>query len=135
MDQLQSTTTERRKGQHLTFEERVIIQTRLKDGFSKRAIAREIGCSPATICNEITRGTVALYTGSVFRYKAKAGQQAYEDHRQTCCRHYDFLEKNRFISFVEKHFFEDGWSVDACVGRALAEGIFPREQIVCTRTL
>lgn len=75
MDQLQSTTTQRKKGQHLTFEERVLIQTRLKDGYSKRAIAREIGCSPATICNEMKRGTVPLYTGNVFRYKASVGQK------------------------------------------------------------
>jgi len=135
MDQLQSTTTERKKGQHLTFEERVIIQTRLKDGHSKRAIAREIGCSPATVCNEIKRGTVALYTGNVFRYKAKVGQRTYEQHRQLCCRHYDFLEKADFIAYVERLFREDKWSVDACVGRALRDGAFRREQMVCTKTL
>ena len=28
--------------------------------------------------NEIKRGTVALYNGNVMRYKAKAGQDAYE---------------------------------------------------------
>lgn len=135
MDQLQSTTTERKKGQHLTFEERVIIQTRLRDGFSRRAIAREIGCSPATVCNEIKRGTVALYTGKVFRYKAKAGQQTYERNRRLCSRHYDFLEKAAFIAYVERHFREDKWSVDACVGRALSDGKFRREQMVCTKTL
>lgn len=135
MDPLQYTTTGRKKGQHLTFEERVIIQTRLKDGFSKRAIAREIGCSPATVCNEINRGTVALYNGKVFRYKALAGQQAYEGHRLSCCRHYDCLEKSRFLEYVERHFFEDHWSLDACAGRALIDGGFTRDQTVCTKTL
>ncbi|MBF1256674.1 MAG: IS30 family transposase [Stomatobaculum longum] len=135
MDQLQSTTTERKKGQHLTFEERVIIQTRLKDGRSKRSIAREIGCSPTTICNEIKRGTVTLYNGNIHRYKAKVGQQTYERNRQLCCRHYDFLEKAAFIAYVERHFREDEWSVDACVGRALRDGEFRREQMVCTKTL
>ena len=33
MDQVHS-TTELRKGKHLSFEERVVIQTRLKDGWN-----------------------------------------------------------------------------------------------------
>ena len=61
MDHLHSTTTEHRKGQHLTFEHRVLIQTRLKDGWSPARIAQEIGCAPNTVRNEIKRGTVALY--------------------------------------------------------------------------
>lgn len=135
MDQLHSTTIGHKKGQHLTFEERVIIQTRLKDGWSKRAIAREVGCSPSTVCNEIKRGTVALYSGNVFRYKASTGQQTYETHRLSCCRHYDRLEKADFIKYVERHFFEDHWSLDACAGRALLDGGFTRDQIVCSKTL
>ena len=135
MDHLHSTTTEHRKGQHLTFVDRVLIQTRLKDGCKPNRIAKEIGCSPNTVRNEIKRGTVNLYNGKVSRYKATAGQTAYEQNRQACCRHYDLLEKKEFICFVEQHFFEDNWSMDACVGRALEEGLFTREKIVCTKTL
>ena len=40
MDSLHSTMNQHVKGKHLSFEERVIIQTRLKDGYSIRAIAR-----------------------------------------------------------------------------------------------
>ena len=65
MDHLHSTTTEHRKGQHLSFEHRVLIQTRLKDGWSPNGIAKEIGCAPNTVRNEIKRGTVALYRGNV----------------------------------------------------------------------
>ena len=44
MEQSQFTTNQsQRKGKHLNFEERVIIQTRLRDGWSFRKIAREIG--------------------------------------------------------------------------------------------
>ena len=63
MDSLSSTMNQRIKGKHLSFEERVIIQTRIKDGFSLRAIARELGCSPSTISYEVKRGTVSLYHG------------------------------------------------------------------------
>ena len=135
MDHLYSNTTEHRKGQHLSFEHRVLIQTRLKDGWSANKIAKEIGCAPNTARNEIRRGTVALYKGNILRYKATTGQATYEKNRQVCCRHCDFLEKADFISFVEKKFFENGWSLDACVGYALKEGLFLRRQIVCTKTL
>ena len=135
MDHLHSTTTEHKKGQHLTFEERVLIQTRLKDGWNPNRIAREIGCAANTVRNEIKRGTVTLYKGNIYRYKATAGQNVYKRNRQPCCRHYDFLKKSDFITFVERKFFEEGWSLDACVGRALEEGTFTRNQIVCTKTL
>lgn len=36
MDLLHSTTIEHRKGQHLTFEHWVLIQTRIKDGWSQQ---------------------------------------------------------------------------------------------------
>lgn len=134
MDQLHS-TTEHRKGKHLSHEERVVIQTRLKDGWNPNRIAKEIGCAPNTVRNEIKRGTVALYSGTVLRYKAKAGQAAYEKNRETCCRHYDLLDKSAFIFYAERHFLEDHWSLDACANRALKDGVFTREQIVCTKTL
>lgn len=73
MDQAHYTTIERKKGQHLTFEERVLIQTRLQDGWKAGRIAAEIGCAPNTVRNEIKRGAVTLYTGNIHRYKAKAG--------------------------------------------------------------
>ena len=74
MDHLHSTATEHRKRQHLSFEHRVLIQTRLKEGYSPNRIAGEIGCAPNAVRNEIKRGTVALY--KVLRFKAVAGKAA-----------------------------------------------------------
>ena len=108
MDHLHYTANKHRKGQHLTFECRVLIQIRLKDGWSPNRIAKEIGCAPNTVRNEIKCGTVSLYKGNILRYKATAGQDAYERNRQSCCRHHDFFEKSNFISFVEQKFFEEG---------------------------
>ena len=125
----------RKPGRHLQYDERVIIQTRLKDGWSIRKIAIEIGCSPTTVSNEIQRGTVILYNGSVARYKTDAGQRVYEEHRKNSCHNYDYLDKEAFIQYVKQNFHEYGWSLDACFGRALAEGIFDRSQMVCTKTL
>ena len=135
MDHLHSTTDKHQKGRHLTLEERVIIQTRLKDGWKANRIAKELGCAPNTVRNEIKRGTVALYHGKVFRYKARVGQETYLKNRTACCRHYAFFEKQSFITYVEQHFVEDKWSLDACVGRALQDGLFAKDQMVCTKTL
>lgn len=65
MDHLHYTANEHRKGQHLTFECRILIQTRLKDGWSPNRIAKEIGCAPNTVRNEIKRGTVSLYKNTL----------------------------------------------------------------------
>ena len=74
MSQLHSTTTSHKKGKHLSFEERVVIQLRIKDNYSIRAIAREIGCSPTTVSNEIKCGTVLMYKNHSPHYRAKSGQ-------------------------------------------------------------
>ena len=93
MNQSQYTTNEHKKGVHLTFEERVLIQTRLKDGWSANRIANEIDCASNTVRNEIRRGTVRLYNGKVKRYKASAGQDTYKLNRESCRRHYDRLRR------------------------------------------
>jgi len=129
------TTTSHIKGKHLTYEDRFTIQLRLKDGNSIRSIAREIGCSPSTVSNEIKRGTVSMYRGSVHRYKAKVGQEVYENHKAFSGRRFDFISKSKFVKYVVQHFFEDSWSLDACVGRALLSGEFARSEIVCVKTL
>ena len=48
---------ERKKGQHLQREERGAIQHLKCQGYTNRAIAREKGCSPSTVANELRRGT------------------------------------------------------------------------------
>ena len=121
MDHLQSTANELRKGQHLTFECRVLIQPQFKDGWSPNRIAKEIGCTPNTVRNEIKRGTVLLCKGNILRHKATASQDNYGRNRQSCCRHYGFFEISNFISFVAQKFFKEGWSLDACVGRTLED--------------
>lgn len=129
-------TTEHQKNKHLTYDERMAIQLRLKDGWSPYRIAKyELHCATNTVRNEIKRGTVALYHRKVFRYKAKAGQARYKENRQNSRKKYAYLEKKPFLSYVTKHFWEDKWSLDACVGRALQNGAFERSDMVCTKTL
>ena len=136
MEQKQSITkNSRRKGAHLTFEERVIIQTRKKDGYSSRKIAREIGCSHATVLNELKRGKVLLYNGRVEHYRAQDGQAQYEANRENCGRKNKALQVNIFLKFVLFAFIKFHWSLDVCFGFALKSRLFTRENMICTKTL
>ena len=71
MDHLYSTTTKHKIGKHLSYDEWVLIQIRLKYEWLTNKIAKEIGGAQNTVRNEIRRGTVSLYRGNVKRYKAK----------------------------------------------------------------
>lgn len=128
--------TGHKKGQHLTYENRMTIQIRLKDGNSPASIAKELGCAYNTVKNEIERGSVELYNGAVKRYKADAGQRVYREHRQNSRRQYKTLEVSEFLKYVTEKFYGiEHWSLDACTGYALQNGIFERSRTVCTKTL
>ena len=136
MEQLECTTkSEHRKGAHLTYEERVIIQIRHRDGRSLRSIAQEIGCAPNTVHNELRRGRVLLHNGKRVGYRAVNGQEVYESNREHCGRPSLHESKKAFLSYVVKMFQEKKWSLDVCAGRALLTGAFRREEMECTKTL
>ena len=64
--------TNHKKDKHLTYEDYVIIELRLKDGWKPNAIAKkELNCSVNTVRNIIKKGMTPLYNGKVFRFKAK----------------------------------------------------------------
>lgn len=118
-----STTNGHKKGKHLSYEDRMLIQIRLKDGYSLRAIAREFTFSPIAISNETKRGSTLLYNGTKRQYKASGGQKVvYEENRKASCHHYSYLDKKAFIELVEKKFCSTGRSLDVCVGNALVSG-------------
>ena len=127
--------TEHKKYQHLTSEERHEIEVRLKDNWSIYKIAKHLGRPYNTIKNEIDRGTVYLYNGKVARYNADKGREVYLEHRQNSQRNYRALEAVDFLKYVEKQFFDEKWSLDACVGHAKANKKFSDKQMVCTKTL
>ena len=130
MDHSYSNTKQHQKGKRLKLNDRTTIQELHSKGYSNRAIARELNCSPSTVGYELKRGTV-----SVYRYKAVEGQSTYELHRSECGRKSLFLRRHKFIDYVSHCFHNHGWSLDACVGYALAKGIFQKDQVVSTKTL
>lgn len=128
-------STEHKKGKHLTFFHRAVIQTRLKDKWSPYRIAKELGCSANTVRNEIRRGKATYYWGTDKEYHASVGQEVYQTHRANSHRTTKAKKRTRFLNYVESQVKQDNWSLDACVGYALASRSFSREEIVCTKTL
>ena len=77
---------ERKRGQHLQREERGAIQALKQQSLSNRAIARELGCSPTTIGNELRRGTPSRKSnkGRAPSYSARLGEAVYRVNRLRC---------------------------------------------------
>lgn len=139
MDRFNATTftPDRERGQHLKFEDRCSIKVFKKLGHSLRSIAQAIECSPSTVMYELRRGT-GERNGSRGRfpeYSAKRGQMNYEINRSRCRKPHKIDPKSPFIEWVVKKVREEHWSLDVCVGWARRHKKFPKEQIICTKTL
>lgn len=128
---------ERKRGQHLQREDRGAIQQMKRLGLSNRAIARELGCSPTTVGNELRRGTPPKKgrTGPMPSYSAKKGQAVYEANRRRCRKPRKQARCQTFVAWVVRQVREHRWSFDACVGYARLHGLFTAEEMVCTKTL
>ena len=128
---------ERKKGQHLQREDRGAIQHLKNQGFSNRAIAKEIGCSPTTVGNELRRGTPPRKNnkGRKPGYSAKRGEAVYKANRKRSRRHHRMERCTRFLRWVVKQVREHKWSLDSCVGYARLHGLYPADEMVCTHTL
>lgn len=138
MDKSYSITIEqeRKRGQHLGAEERGVIQHMKKLGYSNRAIAREINCSPSTVGYELKRGT-PTYSGRGRKpsYSVKRGAAVYRDNRSRCRRPQEISRNSDFIQWTAQQIRDHKWSFDACVGYARLHGLFPNQKVPCTKTL
>lgn len=139
MDHTQYTTNEaeRKPGKHLTTEDRGAIQAMKRLGHSNRAIARYLHCSPTTISNELKRGTPPR-TGSRGRipgYSAKRGEAVYKANRLKSHKPHRIEACTPFVRWVVTQVRSEKWSIDACVGYALRNKLFPENEMVCTKTL
>lgn len=129
--------SERKRGQHLQREDRGAIQHLKHLGYSNRAIAREIGCTPTTIGNELRRGTPPRRSnkGRAPGYSAKRGHAVYRANRTRSHKPHKLNCSGPFAAWVVKQVREYHWSLDACVGYAKLHGLFSASELVCTKTL
>ena len=128
---------ERKKGQHLQREERGAIQHLKRQGYTNRAIAREIGCSPTTVGSELKRGTAPRKSnkGRAPGYSAKRGEAVYKANRSRSHKSHKIAKCKSIANWVSKQVQEHKWSLDSCAGYARRHKLFPLEEMVCTHTL
>lgn len=128
---------ERKAGQHLQREDRGTIQHLHRLGYSNRAIARELHCSPTTVGNELRRGTPSRKSnrGRAPGYSARLGQAIYRSNRGRCHKPHKVASRTPFVRWVAQQVREHRWSLDACVGYARLQRLFKETEMVCTKTL
>lgn len=139
MDYNQYTTNgaERKPGKHLTMEDRGAIEAMKKLGYSNRAIARYLHCSPTTVSHELKRGTRPRtgQRGRIPGYSAKRGASVYKAHRANSHKPHRIQQCTAFVQWFVTQVRREKWSPDACVGYARKHKLFPAEEMVSTKTL
>ena len=130
-------TAERKQGRHLRMEDRRSIKARRQQGLGIRAIARQVGCAPSTVTNELRRGppTRKSTRGRAPGYSPKLGKAVYEANRAACHRKSKAEQCRNFIRWVVQQVREHKWTLDACCGYAKLHALFDPSEMVCTRTL
>jgi len=128
---------ERKKGQHLRMEDRGALKALRQQGLGVRAIARQIGCAPSTVTNELRRGTPPRQSnkGKAPEYSPKIGEAKYKANRTVCRKPHKAERCGDFITWVVQQVREHKWSLDACCGYARLHRMFREDEMVCTRTL
>ena len=128
---------ERKKGEHLGPEERGAIKVLRKQGLGIRAIAREVGCAPSTVTNELRRGTPPRKSnrGKAPGYSPELGEAVYKANRAVCRKPLKAKSCKLFIAWVVDQVREHKWSLDSCCGYARLHRLYREEEMVCTGTL
>lgn len=126
-----------RKNKHLNAYERGQIQLLTAEGLTPYAIGKRLGRASNTIRNELKRGTVPQIKDDkeVMIYYPDTGQAIYDRNRKRCGTKFKFLQCSAFIEYAMDLFYNKKHSIDAICGAARAQGKFPSEAMVCTKTL
>lgn len=123
--------------QHLTWRERLIIETRLKDGWSKQRIADELGRHVSTIYREIKRGLGIQRTTELIDrecYIPDIAQARYEDHYPDKGPGLKIGKDHRLARYLEAAIKGGNRSPEAALGEIKAKGlVFDTE--ISVRTL
>ena len=129
---------ERKKGEHLGPEDRGAIKVLHQRGLGIRAIAREVGCAPSTVTNELQRGTPPRKNnkGKAPGYSPKLGEAVYKANRAVCRKPLKAQSCKAFITWVVKQVREHKWSLDSCCGYARLHRLFREDEMVhCALTI
>ncbi len=127
---------ERRKGQHIQWEERLKIEGALRTGSKPEEIAKMIGCCRATIYNEINRGKCIQQHDAEFveEYCADVAERKYQENLRA--KGPDIKLGNDFAlaEYIETKIVIEHYSPGAALAAIKEEGLeFDTE--ICENTL
>ena len=106
-----------RQYQHLSAEERAVIQIERRNGLSLRAIARSLDRNASTVSRELSRNEVEVEPGRRVRYEAKTAGVAYRMRRARSVRRHKLVEGGWLRERVEDHLVYDRWSPQQIAAR------------------
>ena len=109
-----------RQYQHLSAEERAVIQIERRNGSSLRSIARSLGRDVSTVSREIRRNEVALDSGERLRYDATTAAMAYRMRRGRSVAPRKLAEGGVLWRSVHDHLVYDRWSPQQIAARLRA---------------
>ena len=131
-----NTEEEKRKGRHISEQERYKIEGYKEVGMSNRKIAKALNRTHSAINKEITRGTVIQRKTDltdVKLYKADYAQMKAEEASKNKGTGLKIGNDHELVAFIEKKIRDEKYSPDAALAAARKQGGF--KTMICTRTL
>lgn len=138
----------RKKGKHLKFTDRQLIEYLVKKAHPKKVSARKladkIGCSESTIRRELRRGKVMQLSSQLVEYKsysAEISQQYYDYQSSNKGPDLKIANDYEFVKYVEYKILEKKYSPDAVIMELKKNGFSNPDTgekfktIICTKTL
>ena len=106
-----------RQYQHLSAEERAVIQIERRNGATLRSIARSLGRNVSTVSREIARNEVEVEAGRRIGYEARVADMAYRLRRQRSVRPRRLVEGSPLWQRIHDHLVYDRWSPQQIAAR------------------
>lgn len=103
---------------HLTWNDRMVIERMLLNGFSKGDIAKAIGCSIRTIYYEIKRATYEHTNSDMtveVRYNPDRAQEAYEENIKKKGSVPILTKSKKLVRYIETLIVDQKFSPEACL--------------------
>lgn len=127
----------RRRFRHLSWTDRIKIETMLKTGHTVREIAEEIGVHISTIYREVKRGVFEhLNTDwtTETRYSPDIAQQRYRDNLKAKGTRLKIGKDHALAQYIETRIIHDRFSPAAVLGEIARKGL-PFSTTICKTTL
>jgi len=130
-------TEKEKKYTHLTLEKRSVIERMLKEKHSKKEIANAIGCSVATVYNEIKRGTYMHTVGlrDEKRYAAETAHDKYRKHLKGKGRKSKLLSDTDQRDAIEEVIVSKNYSPKAALLHLQNKGITFDDPVTSVNTI